>query len=128
MKKTGFTLLLTCYLAALKAQNLYVVNSGNNTIGEYTTSGTTVNSSLISGLGTSYGIAIFGTNLFISSFSDGTVGEYTTSGATVNPSLITGLYSPVFCAVNGRCQTGSQNLKPARRGRQSQDWNKCSRL
>ena len=31
----GIALVLTCGLTSLKAQNLYVVNSGSDTIGEY---------------------------------------------------------------------------------------------
>ena len=63
-------------------------------IGEYTTSGSTVNASLITGFDASQGIAISGNNLFVSNTGDGTVGEYTTSGATVNTSLISGLGTP----------------------------------
>lgn len=55
----GFALALTCGLAAtLKAQNIYVANYGNDTIGEYTTSGATVNASLVTGLVSPMGIAI----------------------------------------------------------------------
>jgi len=35
---------------AVSGSNIYVTNAGNNTIGEYTTDGLTVNASLISGL------------------------------------------------------------------------------
>ena len=47
----GIALALTCSLTvALKAQNIYVSNLGDNTIGEYGLDGSTVNASLISGL------------------------------------------------------------------------------
>jgi hypothetical protein len=60
-------------------------------IGEFTTSGQVVNSSLISGLSFPYGITLDGSgNMYIADMY-GTVGKYTTSGATVNSSLITGL-------------------------------------
>ena len=56
----GIALVLTCSLAAtVKAQNLYVGNGGNGTIGEYGLNGSTVNASLISGLdGPVLGLAI----------------------------------------------------------------------
>ena len=57
----GFALALTCSLTAtLKAQNIYVSNGGNGTVGEYTMSGAPVNASLISGLATGepMGIAV----------------------------------------------------------------------
>ena len=40
------------------ADEILVANTGNGTIGAYTTSGTTVNTSLISGLDISNGIAV----------------------------------------------------------------------
>jgi len=71
-------------------------------VGAYTTTGATVNASLITGLGTPQGggpegIAVSGSNLFVAygggfiSGGSDKVGEYTTSGAPVNASLITGL-------------------------------------
>jgi hypothetical protein len=71
------------------------------TIGEYTTSGATVNASLLSGLYYPDQIAISGSDMFVVQDSNGTVGEYTTSGATVNASLITGLTNPIGIAVSG---------------------------
>jgi len=79
--------------------------SGSGTIGEYTTSGTPVNASLITGLTGPSGIAVSGSNLFVvnGNFGNnqGTIGEYTTSGTTVSASLITGLNSPFGIAVAG---------------------------
>jgi hypothetical protein len=43
---------------AVSGSNLFVVNQGNGTISEYTTSGAVVNASLISGLSSPGGIAI----------------------------------------------------------------------
>jgi hypothetical protein len=55
---------------------------------EYTTSGTTVNASLISGFSDPRGIAVLGSNLFvINNYNNGTIGEYTTSGTTINSTL-----------------------------------------
>jgi len=74
---------------------------GSDEIGEYTTSGTTVNASLITGLNDTFSIAVSGSNLFVSNSVSGTIGEYTTSGATVNASLITGLNDPAGIVVAG---------------------------
>jgi hypothetical protein len=78
----------------VSGSNLFVTNSQAGTIGEYTTSGATVNASLVSGLNVPLGLAQSGSNLFVAELGNGTIGEYTTSGATVNASLITGLDSP----------------------------------
>jgi hypothetical protein len=66
---------------------IFVANSGNGTIGEYTTSGATVNASLITGLNKIQGIAVSGSDLFVSTDNvgqPGVISEYTTSGALVN--------------------------------------------
>ncbi len=99
----GIALALTCSLAGmLKAQDIYVVNYGNNTIGEYTTSGGTVNTNLISGLYEPEGIAISGNDLFIGNgTTSGYISEYTTSGAAVNTNLISGLNNPTFILISG---------------------------
>ena len=76
-------------------------------IREYTTSGATVNASLIpGGLSVPLGIAMSGSNLFVVNQglfvgNSGTIGEYTTSGATINASLIMGLNKPCGIAVSG---------------------------
>ena len=41
----------------------------DGTIGEYTTSGATVNASLVSGLNYPYGIAVSGSNLFVTNYN-----------------------------------------------------------
>ena len=67
---------------------IYVANEGNDTIGEYGTSGAVINPTLISGLLTEpRGIALSGSDLFVVNAGIGTIGEYTTSGATVNATL-----------------------------------------
>ena len=77
-----------------RGQDIFVTNAGNSTIGEYTTSGGTVNASLVSGLYEPWGLAVSGSDLFFAGSEYGTIGEYTTSGGTVNPSLVTGLSTP----------------------------------
>jgi hypothetical protein len=74
---------------------------GTGTVGEYTTSGATVNALLISNLVSPIGIAVAGSDLFVANNGAEWVGEYTTSGATVNASLISGLIGPAFIAVAG---------------------------
>ena len=80
--------------ATSRSDTLFVSNASLGTIGEYDSSGATVNASLITGLKSPTGIAVSGSNLFVAELGNGTIGEYTTSGATVNASLITGLDSP----------------------------------
>ena len=77
--------------SAAHGDAIFVVNPFAGKIGEYTTSGATVNASLISGLSIPSGIAVSGSDLFVVNEGTGTIGEYTTSGATVNASLISGL-------------------------------------
>lgn len=73
---------------AARADLIFV--AGNGTIGEYTTSGATVNPALISGLRGPVGIAVSGSDLFVTNAANGTIGKYTTAGATVNAALISG--------------------------------------
>ena len=95
----------------VSGSNLFVVNETAGTIGEYTTSGATVNATLISGLATGsgrypVGIAVSGSNLFVTKCYSGVgqdaIAEYdATTGALVNPSLISGLSNPFGIAVSG---------------------------
>ena len=60
----AIALALTCSLAtSLQAQNIYVTSYGDGTIGEYGPGGSTINSSLVSGLNGPQGIAISGNDL-----------------------------------------------------------------
>jgi len=84
---------------------LFVSNWGDNSVGEYTTSGETVNASLITGLSGAFGLAVAGGNIFVADNNinvyGGRIGEYTTSGQTVNASLLSGLGFPLRVAVSG---------------------------
>jgi hypothetical protein len=85
---------------------IFVGNAGNGgigsgTIGEYATSGATVNPALITGLTNPYGVAVSGDKLFFTNINSGTISEYTTAGVPVNGSLITGLSGPWGIAVFG---------------------------
>jgi hypothetical protein len=94
---------------AASGTNLFVAMSGtfgadgfdpaSGAVSEYTTSGATVNASLVTGLKETSNITVSGTNLYVANLGDGTIGEYTTSGATVNASLISGLSYPQAIAV-----------------------------
>jgi autotransporter-associated beta strand protein len=94
-------LLMVGFTLRAEAQSLFVTNSGNNSIGAYTTSGTAVNASLVGGLNTPAGIAVSGSNIYVTNINSGTIGVYTTSGAVVNASLVSGLSSPLGIAVSG---------------------------
>jgi len=71
-----------------------VANSVAGTIGKYTTSGSVVNASLVSGLDAPHGVAVSGSDLyFVSTVSSThTVGEYDAgTGAAIDATLISGL-------------------------------------
>ena len=91
------------YGIAVSGSNLFVANyqHGNGTIGEYTTSGGTVNASLVSGLSWSEWHCRVWIEPVCRELHTGTIGEYTTSGAVVNASLISGLSQPMGIAVSG---------------------------
>src|SRR6266496_2751747 len=87
------------------AAQIFVTNFGTGRIGQYTTSGATVDPALIITLGGPSKIAVFEENLFVSisnvTSESGRIGKFTTSGATVNPDLIPGLSFPLGIAVSG---------------------------
>ena len=84
------------------AQRIFVTNFLSGTVGEYdAATGAPINTALVSGLDSPWGLALSGNKLFVVNES-GTVGEYTTSGAVINASLISGLAVPPFgIAVSG---------------------------
>src|SRR6266849_1515489 len=93
-----------CAMPGTARAQIFVTSNvvdGKDTIGEYTTSGATVNAALVSGLNSPQGIAVSDGNLFVANFNNGTIGEYTTSGATVNAALVSGLSGPEGIAVSG---------------------------
>jgi hypothetical protein len=86
----------------------FILVSSPDTIGEYTTSGASVNPSLITGIITQgaadpFSFAISGSDIYVPNWNNGTnggtLGEYTISGALINRDLITDLsgpWGPVF--------------------------------
>jgi len=89
------------YGIAVSGSDLFVLNDGNNSLAEYTTSGTLLNADLITGLNGPFTVVASGADLFITNFNTGTVGEYTTAGATVNANFISGLNSPEALWLSG---------------------------
>ena len=88
-------------LAAASAPGqIYVANSANGTIGEYTLSGQTINVSFITGLSSPTGMAVSGGYLYVAQ-ENGNIRKYTTSGTLVNAALVTGLYLPWGIAISG---------------------------
>ena len=79
--------------------HLYVSNLYS--VGEYTTSGATVNASLIpSGHNSGRGLALDGNgNLLWANNYSNVIAEYTTSGQLENASFITGLASPMAIVI-----------------------------
>src|SRR5262249_9746694 len=74
---------------ASEGNNLYVANG--HFVGEYATSGATINDAAVLAHGFPRVMALDG-NGFLYTLDDfGTVGKYTTTGATINAELITGL-------------------------------------
>ena len=76
-----------------RGQIIFEANYSAGTVGEYNaTTGATINSSLVSGLNTPYGILVSGGNLWVVNNGAGTIGEYNAiTGATINASLVSGL-------------------------------------
>lgn len=102
----GNLLLLLALVGAAGSAHgqIYLTNLafGYDSIGEYTTGGTTVNATLVSsGLSGPYGLAVSDSYLFVTNITAGTVGVYTTSGAVVNSALISGLNAPTGIVVSG---------------------------
>jgi hypothetical protein len=66
----------------------HIFTASGGTIGEYTTTGDTINESFVTGLDGAFAIAISGSDLFVTNSGFETIGEYTTSGDTVSTQLI----------------------------------------
>jgi hypothetical protein len=95
----------------LSGAPLYVTNYGlgtGSTVGEYTTTGQTVNPSLITIHNAPLDVQLVGSDLYVSNNNDttgtvgtGSIGEYTASGTAINSALITSLPSPDGFVVSG---------------------------
>jgi hypothetical protein len=89
------------YSLAVSGSNLFVARSDTGTVAKYTTAGTPVNTSLITGLNEPFSLAVSEGKLFVANTSNNVVGEYTTDGAVVNASLVTGVTDPFSVTVQG---------------------------
>jgi uncharacterized repeat protein (TIGR03803 family) len=83
------------------AGDVFVTNKNSNTIGEYTSTGETVNAALITGLNFPTDVAVSGGFLYVTSAGAGTIGKYTLTGGTVNAALVTGLNGPADVVESG---------------------------
>jgi len=92
-------------LAIAAHAEFWVTNWTSGTVGEYTSTGGTVNAAEITGLNNPAPIAVNGSTVLVVSFGSGTLGAYQVSnGAVINstPALITGLNQPRgITAANG---------------------------
>ncbi len=104
-KNSGTRILITIVLVTLTipvSGQIYVASSAGGYVGEYTTSGATVNASLISGLGYPWGMTWDGNaNLYVAQEGSRTVGKYNLSGGIVNSSLISVPGDPMGVALDG---------------------------
>jgi hypothetical protein len=94
---------LLAHLPAAYAQKLFVANSSNNTIGEYATSGATINSAPISLPGSPGRIAVSGSDVFVD--GGGYIGEYTTTGYSFDDGPRTGERHHRLAGFRGTCRS-----------------------
>ena len=91
--------LMRCIAAS--GSDLFVLNPSTGTVAEYTTSGATVNATLVTGVGAARALAVSGNDLFVSNIVSGTIGEYdATTGAVINAAFVTGLTQPIYLAAS----------------------------
>lgn len=77
-------------------------DGSSGSVQQYTTSGATVTTSLISSLSSyPWGIAATNSTLYLTNRFTGTVSSYTTLGRLINPSLISGLNDPWGIGLSG---------------------------
>ncbi len=72
----------------VSGNDLFVTSFEGGMVGEFTTSGQTINGDIVSGLADAFGIAVVGNDIYITSRGPSLVAEYTTSGALVNGDLL----------------------------------------
>jgi streptogramin lyase len=91
-------MLSVLFATAARAQ---IFVSSSDGIGEYSTSGSAINASLIPGVTANYITLDNSGDIFFTSTSGGAISEYTTSGSVVASSLVFGLTSPQGLALDG---------------------------
>ncbi len=82
---------------AVHGTNLFVGYFGG--IGAYTTSGETLNPTLVKGLKNNYGLAATDAGIFVSSMFNGNITQYSATGVRIQNSLVKGLGGPTGVAV-----------------------------
>jgi len=87
--------------AGVARGQIFVSDWSSGKVGEWTTSGSSVNSSLITGLSEPNGIAASGGYLYVVNKQANTIGKYTMSGQVVDASFITGLSGPTQLIASG---------------------------
>ncbi len=85
----------------VSGSNLFVSDYANANIGEYTTSGQTVNANLVTGLQHPESLTSSGNDLFVTNYDANSIGEYTMTGQTVNTALVQNLEGPCGVAAAG---------------------------
>jgi len=88
------------------AQTIFVATAGNGgagegAIGSYTTNGSPLNASLVSGLSYPMDLVATESHLYVVNRDSGTVGKYNLDGSVVNASLISGLNQPYSLSISG---------------------------
>ena len=110
---------------AVSGGYIYFVN-GIGTVEQFTSSGSLVNDSLISGVNGLLGLAVSGNNIYVTrgggnGNNNGVVAQYTTSGVLINASLYSGLEIPGVSVNNGNLYVIQQPYVPALGGYASID-------
>jgi len=80
---------------------IFVSDWSSGKVGEWTTSGSSTNASLITGLSQPNGIAASGGYLYVANKQANTIGKYTMAGQVVDASFITGLSGPTQLIASG---------------------------
>ena len=80
---------------------IFVSDWSSGKVGEWTTSGSSTNPSLITGLSEPNGIAASGGYLYVVNKQANTIGKYTMAGQVVDASFITGLSGPTQLIASG---------------------------
>ena len=97
----SLALAFACVSDGLARGQIFVSDWSNGQVGEWTTSGSSVNASLITGLSQPDGIAESDGYLYVANQQANTVGKYTMSGQAVDASFITGLSAPTQLVASG---------------------------
>lgn len=85
----GALALAACWVPSLEAQ-LYVTSDSGGSVGSYNFDGTSINSSLVTGLAGPYGLATNGSSIFVGNISSNTVTKYSLAGVSQGVFSISG--------------------------------------